>query len=353
MPASNILSSMHDGIVVMASGLITPLADAVVTRLRDASLPIEFQKLEVRRFNNGETHVELNENVRGKTVFLFHGFSHQPNDDLMQLFIICDAIQRSHARSLILITPFFPYGRQDRVQAREPFSAKLVAGMLEVNPIIEQMITFDLHAPQLAGYFNRIRVEDIPGHALFVPFIRQLYGNSLADKTAVSTDVGGSKRARDLANKLGLNVSTIDKRHDIDGSEAITFIGYTKKHALLYDDIGDSLGSLISAQKMTMSEGAEIVDAFVTHGLNSPRKHKDGRVTLAEDILRDSGMTLYTSDSFPRAPEYFEQHPYVVQIPSDGLIADIIKALITVNGSIKNTVVTWTTKSSLNQGDDK
>ncbi len=352
MPTSNILSSMHDGIVVMSSGLMTPLAKAVVKRLRNASLPIEFQELEVRQFNNGETHVELTENVRGKTVFLFHGFSHQPNDDFMRLCIICDAIKCSHARSIMLITPFLPYGRQDRVQAREPFSAKLVAKMLEVNPIIEQMITFDLHAPQIAGYFDRIRVENIPGHALFTPFIRERFANHLADMTIVSTDVGGSKRARDLADKLGLNVAIIDKRRDRSGSEALAFVGDVKKFAMLYDDIGDTLGSLINAYNMAKREGAELSDAFVTHGLNSPKKKGD-TIIPAEKALLESGMTLYTSDSFPRAPEYFEQHPYVVQVPSDGLMADIIRALITVNGSIKNTVVKWTAKSSQSEGDPK
>jgi ribose-phosphate pyrophosphokinase len=348
MPTSNILSSMHDGIVVMSSGLMTSLAKAVVKRLRDASLPIEFQELEVRQFNNGETHVELNENVRGKTVFLFHGFSHQPNEDFMRLCIICDAIMCSHAQSIIIISPFFPYGRQDRVQAREPFSAKMVGQMLAINPVIKQMITFDLHSPQIAGYFGHIRVENIPGHALFAPFIRERFADQLSDMTIVSTDAGGAKRARDLADKLDLNVAIVDKRRDRSGSEALAFVGDVKKHALLYDDIGDTLGSLINAMKMAKREGAETACGFVTHGLNSP---KSG--TTAEEKLRESKLMLYTSDSFPRASEYFEQHPYVIQIASDGLMADIIKALITVNGSIKSTVVRWTARTPLIEGDSE
>lgn len=343
MTTPRILSSLGDGIVIMASGLseasgpMVQTAMKVADHLRKMSIPAEFQALKVEQFAYPESWVEIPENIRGKTVFLFHSFTDDPDKDLMRLLIICDAIRRSRGKAINLVLPFLPYTRQDRVQAREPFSAKLVAGLLEVNPIIDQMITIDLHAPQIAGFYNRIHVENIPGHALFAPYIRQHYGHIEDQVTIVSTDVGGSKRARNLAEITweDLGVAIVDKRRDRSGSKALSLVGDVKKHVFLFDDIGDTAGSLVNAAALVREHGAETVTAFISHALLS----KKG--SSAEQKLLDADIDLVAADTFPRDDAYLKQHNRIKFLSSDVFMADLLFALMTVNGSIKGVIKLW------------
>jgi ribose-phosphate pyrophosphokinase len=352
MSTAHILSTMQDGIVIIASGPIIPMAKRVVERLRKQALPIEFQELEVKQFNYPEKCFELADNVRGKTVFLFHGYTHDPDGDFMKMQLLADAIRRSSARSITIITPFLPYTRQDRLLSRGPFSAKLIAQMIEVNPKIEQLVTVDLHAPQIAGFFNNIHVENIPGHALFVPFVREKFATTanettligFDDKTAISTDVGGAKRAREFAEHVGLGVAIVDKRRGPDGSEALSLVGSVNRVGILYDDIGDTVGSLVNAAEIARKNGTEKVYAIVSHGLLS----KKGDST-AEKKLRDANIRLIMSDSFPRSEAYLKRNKHIVIAASDGLMADIISALISVNGSVKSVIKHWTAKQSMEE----
>lgn len=342
MATPHILSTMQDGIVIMASEAIVPQAQKVADRLRALALPIEFKALEMVTFSYPESCVDIDMNVRGKTVFLFHGFSRRPNDDFMKMMIICDALRRSSAKSIVLITPFLPYSRQDRLLSREPFTAKLIASLIEVNPIITQMVTFDLHAPQISGFFNNIQVENIPGRALFVPHIRQHFGNKLADTTIVSTDVGGAKAARYVAEVLGLGVAIVDKRRSKEGSEALSLVGEVKANAIIIDDIGDSAGSLVDTCNIVRQAGAVNVDAYVCHALLSPKKG-----TSAEAKLKAAHLPITFADTFPREASYYKKHPTAHVIPADAFLADIICALISVNGSVKGTIKSWISKEGI------
>ncbi len=342
MATPHILSTMQDGIVVMASELIVPQAQKVVERLRALALPIEFKKLDLVTFSYPESCVDIGMNVRGKTVFLFHGFSRRPNNDFMKMMIICDALRRSSAKSIVLITPFLPYARQDRLLSREPFTAKLIASMIEVNPIITQMVTFDLHSPQITGFFNNVQVENIPGQALFVPHIRGHYQGRLTDTTIVSTDVGGAKAARYVAEQLGLDVAIVDKRRSKAGSEALSLVGEVRRNAIIIDDIGDTAGSLVDACTMVRQAGAVDVTAYVSHALLSPKKG-----TTAEAKLVTANLPITFADTFPRKPSYYKKHPSAAVIATDAFLADIICALISVNGSVKGTIKDWISKERI------
>jgi ribose-phosphate pyrophosphokinase len=343
---------MQDGIEIIASGPIVPMAKKVVERLRNQSLPIDFQEVEVEQFNYPEKCVELKDNVRGKTVFLFHGYTHDPDGDFMKMQLVADAIRRSSARSITIITPFLPYTRQDRLLSRGPFSAKLIAQMIEVNPKIEQLVTVDLHAPQIAGFFNNVHVENIPGHALFVPFVREHFSTianettliGFEDKTAISTDVGGAKRTREFAEHVGLEVAIVDKRRSTTGSEALSLVGSVRRTGILFDDIGDSAVSLVNAAKIAREQGTEEIYAIVSHGLLS----KKDNIT-AESRLSKAGIKLIMSDSFPREEKYLKQNKHISVAPSDGVMADIIRALISVNGSVKQVIKHWTAKQTMEE----
>jgi ribose-phosphate pyrophosphokinase len=342
MTTPHILSPMQDGIVIMASEGIVPQAQKVADRLRALALPIEFKALTIETFSYPETCVDIDMNVRGKTVFLFHGFTRRPNDDFMKMMIICDALRRSSAKSIVLITPFLPYSRQDRLLSREPFSAKLIASLIEVNPIITQLVTLDLHAPQITGFFNNIQVENIPSRALSIPHIRQKYAGRLKETTVVSTDVGGAKAARYVAEVLGLEVAIVDKRRTKEKSEALTLVGEVKKNAILIDDIGDSARSLVDACNIVRRAGAESVEAYLCHALLSP---KNG--TTAEAKLAAAQLPITFTDTFPREASYYKKHPTAHVIPADAFLADIICALISVNGSVKGTIKSWINKEGI------
>lgn len=342
MATPHILSTMQDGIVIMASETIVYQAQKVADRLRALALPIEFKALDMVTFSYPESCVDIDMNVRGKTVFLFHGFSRRPNDDFMKMLIICDALRRSSAKNIVLITPFLPYSRQDRLLSREPFTAKLIASLIEVNPIITQMVTFDLHAPQISGFFNNVQVENIPARSLFIPHIRENYVGKLSETTIVSTDVGGAKAARYVAEVLGLGVAIADKRRSKQGSEALSLVGEVKRNAIIIDDIGDSAGSLVDTSNIVRRAGAENVTAYVCHALLSP---KNG--TSAEAKLKAAQLPITFADTFPREASYYKKHPTAHVIPSDAFLADIICALISVNGSVKGTIKSWINKEGI------
>ncbi len=338
-----ILSSLEDGLVITSVGNMIPMAKRVVEILKDRSIAVEFQQLEVKAFPYPETWVELERNVRGKAAFHFQPYDHSPNENFMVMQLVFDALYRSRAKSITGFTGFLPYTRQDRVQAREPFSAKLIASMIEVNPIIDQLVTFDLHVPQIAGFFNKIHVENIPGHALAAPYIRQAFASILHELTIVSTDVGGVARARELANRLGVGLAIIDKQHDKNGSKALNLIGKITTNNIIYDDIADTSGSLVSAAELLRANGSQNEWAYVTHALLSKR---DG--IAAEKRLRDARLKLIATNTFPRDEAYLKTHrEYFTMVHADGLMADLMMALITVNGSVKKTIKDWTARTSV------
>ena len=219
--------------------------------------------IEVGRFSNGEIKVIINENVRGTDVFVVQPTCNPVNDNLMELLIIIDALRRASASRITAVMPCYGYARQDRkTRGREPITAKLVANLL-VTAGVNRILTMDLHAGQIQGFF------DIPvDHLTAVPLLSDYFkGQGLTDVVVVSPDAGGIARARDMAERLGAPIAFIDKRRpEPNVAEVMNIVGKVSgKNAILLDDIIDTGGSIVQAAKALRAKGAASVMACATH----------------------------------------------------------------------------------------
>jgi ribose-phosphate pyrophosphokinase len=224
----------------------------------------------VERFNDQEVFVEVYENVRGEDMFIVQGTSKPANDNLMELLIIADALRRSSAARITAVIPYFGYARQDRrTKARTPISAKLVANMM-VAAGIERVLTMDLHAAQIQGFFD-IPVDNLYASPIFALDILHQFGGDMSDVMVVSPDVGGVARARELATRIGAPLAIVDKRREQAGEVAgMTVIGDVAGHkCIIVDDICDTAGTLCKAADVLMEAGATEVHAYTTHGVLS------------------------------------------------------------------------------------
>jgi ribose-phosphate pyrophosphokinase len=242
----------------------------------------------VRRFNDNEIFVEIRENVRGEDVFILQSTSFPANDNLMELLIIADALHRSSARRITAVIPYFGYARQDRKSAsRTPISAKLVANLITTAGI-NRVITLDLHAAQIQGFFD-IPTDNLYGAPVMVRDIQKNYkkGNVMI----VSPDVGGVARARATAQRIGADLAIVDKRRPKAGvSEVMNIIGDVSGHeCILIDDIADSGGTLVNAADALLKAGATSVSAYVSHGvLSNGAAERIAGSKLKELVITDS-----------------------------------------------------------------
>lgn len=244
----------------------------------------------VGRFSDGEIRVEINQNLRGRDVFLLQPTSPPVNDNLMELLILADACRRASARSITAVVPYFGYSRQERKSAsRSPITAKLVADMM-VTSGVNRLLSLDLHAAQIQGFFNT-PVDNLYGVPLFVKDIQKKYKNN-GNMVVVSPDVGGVRRARALAKELGCPIAIIDKRRDSPNQSAVLHVigDVQGKTCILFDDMVDTAGTLISAAEALLTHhGAKKVAAYATHGVLSGEAV--ARVThskLEELVLTDT-----------------------------------------------------------------
>jgi len=248
-----------------------PLAHSIARRmsmLRGSQ--VELCETRVERFNDGEIFVEVYENVRGEDMFILQSTSNPANDNLMELLIMTDALRRSSAQRITAVIPYFGYARQDRrTKARTPISAKLVANML-VGAGIERILTMDLHAAQIQGFFD-IPVDNLYASPVFALDILTEFKGRMSDLMVVSPDVGGVARARELAKRIGSPLSIVDKRREKPGEIAeMTVIGdVTDKVCLIVDDMVDTAGTLCKAAEVLMENGAKEVHSYITHGVMS------------------------------------------------------------------------------------
>jgi ribose-phosphate pyrophosphokinase len=240
-----------------------PLAEAICSYLH---MPIT--KAVVRRFNDMEVFVEIQENVRGQDMFIMQSTSFPANDHLMELLIITDALRRSSAKRITAVIPYFGYARQDRKPGpRTPISAKLVSNLI-THAGADRVLTMDLHAGQIQGFFD-IPTDNLFAGPVFVRDIKQ-HGD-VANTVIVSPDVGGVVRARALAKRLDTPLAIVDKRRERAGeSEVMNIIGEVRgKSCVLIDDIVDSGGTLVNAAEALLEQGAKDVSAYITHGVLS------------------------------------------------------------------------------------
>ena len=220
-------------------------------------------KATIKRFSDGEISVQISESVRGKDVFIIQPTSAPANDHLMELLIMTDALKRSSAKSITAVVPYYGYARQDRKAApRVPITAKLVANLMETAGIT-RMVTVDLHASQIQGFFD-IPVDNLYGAILFIDYIKS---KNFKNPVIASPDIGGVARARYFAKKLGLDMVIVDKRREkANESEVMNVIGNVEgKDIILIDDMVDTAGTMVKGAAALKKLGANSVMACCTH----------------------------------------------------------------------------------------
>ncbi len=226
-------------------------------------LGIEPGKITAKTFSDGETQIEIHENIRGRDVFVLQSTCTPVNDNLMQLLIIMDALRRASAKRVTAVVPYYGYGRQDRkVKPRVPISAKLVADLITTAGA-DRVVSVDLHAGQIQGYFN-IPVDNLFALPLLLKYIRNHFNDGLV---IVSPDAGGVERARAFAKRLSASLAIIDKRRDAPNiAEAMNIIGEVEgKTAIILDDMVDTAGTLTQGAKALRNRGASKIYACCTH----------------------------------------------------------------------------------------
>ncbi len=222
----------------------------------------------IRKFSDGEIYIEINENIRGNSIFIIQSVSSPANDNLMELLLCIDALKRSSAKNITAVIPYFGYARQDRkVVPRTSISAKLVSNLI-TKAGADRIVTIDLHSGQIQGFF------DIPVDNLFAtPIFARHIKKKLKTKNliCVAPDVGGTARARALGKMLHVELAIVDKRRPAPGkSEVMNVIGNVKgKTCILVDDIIDSGGTIVNAAAALKKRGAKDVHVYVTHGVLS------------------------------------------------------------------------------------
>lgn len=305
---------MSPNIKLFAGNSIPELSSQIAAQL---NLPLG--KCEVSQFRDGEIKVSINESVRGHEVFLIQSTCAPTNDYLMELVIMADALRRASASSITAVVPYFGYARQDRRvrSARVPITAKVVADMM-ASVGITRMITVDLHADQIQGFFS-IPVDNTyaSGSMVDTTSLRQQYSNPVV----VSPDVGGVVRARAIAKRLGdVELVIIDKRRDrANHSEVMHIIGDVQdRDCIIMDDIVDTAGTLCRAADALKNQGARSVSAYCVHPVLSGN---------AIDTISQSALDQITiSDTIPLSADA-ASCPKIKQVSLSQLLAETISRI--------------------------
>ncbi|QEW21705.1 Ribose-phosphate pyrophosphokinase [Marinibacterium anthonyi] len=276
---------------LIAGNANLPLAEAIARRMTmHRGVHTGLVDARVERFNDAEIFVEVYENVRGEDMFIIQSTSNPANDNLMELLIMADALRRSSAARITAVIPYFGYARQDRrTKARTPITAKLVANML-VGAGIERILTMDLHAAQIQGFFD-IPVDNLYASPIFALDVKSRFKGQMDDMMVVSPDVGGVARARELAKRINAPLSIVDKRREKPGEVAeMNVIGEVEgKICLIVDDMCDTAGTLCKAAEVLMENGAKEVHAYISHGvLSGPAVERISNSVMSSLVITDS-----------------------------------------------------------------
>ena len=306
MPFSNIK--------IFSGNANKPLAEQITKHLK-----IPLAKALVSTFSDGEIRVEIQENVRGKDVFIIQPTnSPNPDKNLMELLVMVDALKRASAKRIVAVMPYFGYSRQDRpiTLTRSPITAKLVANMISVSGV-DRLLTVDLHANQIQGFFE-MPVDNIYASTLLVEDILQ---QKHQDIVLVSPDVGGVVRARAVAKKLDdASLVIIDKRRpEPNKSKIMNVIGDVEgKTCIIFDDIIDTAGTLCNAADALVEKGAKNVFAYITHPILSG----DALNNLTKSSL--NGLVVTNTVILSKEAE---NHPKIRQLSIAPMLSNIIKRI--------------------------
>ncbi|MBL7070389.1 MAG: ribose-phosphate pyrophosphokinase [Candidatus Omnitrophica bacterium] len=279
-------------------------------------LKIKLSKALVGRFSEGEIRIQIDENVRGKDVFVIEPTSPPVNDNLMELLIMIDALRRASAQRITAVIPYFGYARQDRKdQPRVPITAKLVANLL-TEAGADRVLTMDLHAGQIQGFFD-IPVDHLYAVGIFIEYLENL---NLKDIVVVSPDVGGIKMARAYAKRLGAELAIIDKRRvSPEETEAMHIMGKVEnKNAIIVDDLIATGSSLVEAVLALKKAKAKTIRATISHGiLSGPAIERIGKCSDLQELL--------VSDSIPA--KNHKPHPRVKVLSISALLGEAIRRI--------------------------
>lgn len=286
-------------------------------------LEIPLLDAQVGHFNNGEIQVMIGESVRGKDIFIIQPTCQPVNENLMELLIMTDACKRASAKSVTAVVPYYAYARQDRkTRGREPISAKLVANLLSAAGL-DRVVTVDLHAGQIQGFFD-IPVDHLAAAPALADYFRNL---QLEDVIVVSPDLGGVTRARNMADLLGVGIAIVEKRRPRPGcAEVMNLIGDVKgKTCIMIDDMVDTAGSLCEGAKALLKLGAKDVYACCSHGiLTDP----------AVQRIQDSGIKqLVITNTIPLDPK--KKCDKIVSISLAPMLSEFIRCIYN-NESVSN-----------------
>ena len=267
------------------SGTSNPKLSREISKL----LKLKLVNTNIKRFSDGEIYIEINENIRGNSVFVIQSTSNPANDNLMELLLCIDALRRSSAKNITAVIPYYGYARQDRkVVPRTSISAKVVANLI-TNAGASRVVTVDLHAGQIQGFFD-MPVDNLFTTPLFARYIKKKLKNKKL--ICVSPDVGGVQRTRGLATKIKADLAIIDKRRPKPGkSQVMNIIGDVKgKTCIIVDDIIDSGGTIVNAVDALKKSGATEVYVFITHAVlsgdatNKIKKSKIKKLIITDTI---------------------------------------------------------------------
>jgi ribose-phosphate pyrophosphokinase len=274
--------------VLFNTVLFTGNANPALAQEMAKSLGVELGKATVGRFSDGEVTVEVQQNVRARDVFVVQSTCAPTNENLMELLIMVDALKRASARRITAVIPYYGYARQDRRprSMRVPISAKVVANLLETVGV-ERVLTMDLHADQIQGFFD-IPVDNIYASPVL---LSDLKSKAYPDLVVVSPDVGGVVRARALAKQLGSELAIIDKRRPkANVSEVMHVIGEIDgRNCVIMDDMIDTAGTLVKAAEVLKERGAKRVFAYCTHPiLSGPAVERIASSQLDEVVITNT-----------------------------------------------------------------
>ena len=272
------------------------------------NLKLKLVNSNIKRFADGEIYVEINENIRGNSIFVIQSISTPANDNLMELLICIDALRRSSAKNITAVIPYFGYARQDRkVVPRTAISAKLVSNLI-TNAGAHRIVTVDLHAGQIQGFFD-IPVDNLFSTPIFSKHIKKYISNK--NIICVAPDVGGVERARALGQKLNVGLAIVDKRRSAPGKSQ-------GKNCLLVDDIIDSGATIVNAAKALKEKGAKDVYVYVTHGVLSGN--------AVEQINNSKIKKLILTDTIDNSNK-IKKSSKIVVLSISNLMAEAIKRI--------------------------
>jgi ribose-phosphate pyrophosphokinase len=279
-------------------------------------LGLPLGQVHIDKFSDGETYVQIMENVRGGDVFLVQPTCDPVNEHLMQLLLLIDALKRASARRITVVIPYFGYARQDRKdKPRVPISSKLVADLLTTAGA-DRALVVDMHAPQIQGFFN-IPVDHLFASPVLVGHFKEL---QLPDLTVVSPDAGGVERARFFAKKMDSALAIVDKRRvEMDVTEVMHVIGDVRdRTCLILDDIIDTAGTLVKTCQALLDAGARQVYACATHAvLSGPAIERIAKSGLVECVV---------TNTIPLT-EAGKAEPKIKQLKIGGLVGRAIQSI--------------------------